>query len=319
MSGQIDRRERMLGAVLGQFVGDALCLGSHWYYDMAERDRILPGGPEGFDRPVDGHYHAGRGPGDLTHYGEAALILLRSLAAQDGLDVVDQGRRLVAHFGAPEHVGYLDKATRELLARWRAWQDRAGAGPYGFQDGADDHHNVTTSRLAPLAVRHAGDPRLPELVAAVVRICQNNAQAIAYARVHAAILMGLFDGSTLRKAVEESLAAAPEEELRVLWPRVEAMLATPVLAATGEFGRACALASAFPAALHAALRHEDDPAEALLACCRAGGDNASRCALVGAWLGARHGLSGLPAEWVARLNEGEEIRRLAGRILPQAA
>lgn len=316
MNGSPVRRDRMLGAVIGQFIGDALCLGSHWYYDMEARERALPGGPQGFDRPVEGHYHAGREPGDPTHYGEAALLVLRSLARRRGLDVVDQGQLMVRCFGAPERRGYIDRTTRELLARWRTWHEQPGAEPYGFQDGADDDQNITTSRLAPLVVCHAGDPDLPARVEALVRICQSNPSAVAHARVHAAILLRLFDGASLTVAARAALGLAPDEELRGLWPRVEAMLVRPVFEATGEFGRACALRSAFPAALHTALRHEDEPQEALLACCRAGGDNASRCALVGAWLGARHGLSGLPAAWVARLRDGAEIRRLTEAILP---
>jgi hypothetical protein len=73
MTGSIDRSQRARGAILAQLVGDALCLGSHWYYNLADRRRIYPEGIHGFEAPIAGHYHAGRAPGEPTHYGDAAL------------------------------------------------------------------------------------------------------------------------------------------------------------------------------------------------------------------------------------------------------
>ena len=85
--------------------------------------------------------------------------------------------------------------------------------------------------------------------------------------------------------------------------------------ATGEFGRSCYLPSTFPSLLHAALKHGDDLPTALLECCRAGGDNASRCAVLGAWLGAVHGVRAIPAPWLERLAARTEIEALTERLL----
>ena len=78
--------DRAKGAIIGQFIGDAMALGSHWHYNLLERERLYPGGIRGFERPVPGHYHAGRDPGDPTHYGDAAMLLLESLVADRGFD-----------------------------------------------------------------------------------------------------------------------------------------------------------------------------------------------------------------------------------------
>lgn len=317
-----DRRERLLGAIWGQFVGDALALGSHWHYNLAERARLYPGGIRGFERPVEGHYHAGREPGDPTHYGDAALVLLRSVALAGRADPQDYGARFVALFGDESYRGYLDKPTRLTVQAWRDHaRDRPGE-PFDFQHGADDHQNVTTSRLAPVVVRHAEDPALETIVRAIVRVCQDNAEAIAHAQVHGRILRRLFRGEDLEPALFAVLDGRDgplPEGLAQRWRDVQAMRGQSVVDATGELGRACYLSSSFPATLHAALRHGDEPETALLECVRAGGDNASRAAVLGAWLGAAHGLDAIPMAWRERLTHKAEIGRLAQAVVEAAS
>ena len=63
----------------------------------------------------------------------------------------------------------------------------------------------------------------------------------------------------------------------------------------------------FPSAIQALCRHGDSFEEAILETVRAGGDNAGRAAMLGAWLGAHLGLQGIPAAWRMRLEAGKEI------------
>ena len=72
-------------------------------------------------------------------------------------------------------------------------------------------------------------------------------------------------------------------------------------------GQSCPLISSFPSALVAALKESENFETAILGVLRGGGDNAGRAALVGAWVGAIVGESGLPAKWVAKLNARERI------------
>jgi ADP-ribosylglycohydrolase len=52
------------------------------------------------------------------------------------------------------------------------------------------------------------------------------------------------------------------------------------------------------------LRFGDDPGLAIAEAIRAGGDTDSNAAIVGAWMGARHGLRALPAPLVSALHDG---------------
>jgi transglutaminase-like putative cysteine protease len=51
----------------------------------------------------------------------------------------------------------------------------------------------------------------------------------------------------------------------------------------------------------------DDFATAILCTLRAGGDNAGRAAMIGAWLGASLGLEGIPEEWLNKLTQRPRI------------
>ena len=68
--------DRLRGAIWGQLVGDAFCLGSHWIYNLTELENAFPGGVHGFETPREGHYHFGKQPGDQTLYGDGALVML---------------------------------------------------------------------------------------------------------------------------------------------------------------------------------------------------------------------------------------------------
>ena len=108
-----DSADRVRGAIWGQLVGDAYCLGTHWIYDLDELKRTFPGGVQGFETPAASHYHAGKVAGDSTHYGDAALLLLQSVAERGQVEATNFGRRFVARFGSPGYRGYLDHSMKD--------------------------------------------------------------------------------------------------------------------------------------------------------------------------------------------------------------
>ncbi|KAB0671024.1 ADP-ribosylglycohydrolase family protein [Oryzomonas sagensis] len=319
-SQDISLASRIAGAVWGQFVGDAFCLGSHWIYDLDELERLFPGGPQGFDPPAEGHYHFGKEPGELTHYGDAALLLLRSLLERDCFDAADFGSRFVAIMECPAYKGYRDHAARETLANYRAFREAHPDAAYSFQEGADDDQPATISRLAPLAARYFRSSDYLLQVERATRVCQNNDRAVVYLKAHAMILRELFLGRPLDDAFKRTGEMMDGEGLlgaEVSGKITEAFSSRtlPVRTATARFGQSCPLASSFPAAVHCALHHADDFGGALKATAAAGGDSAGRAAMVGAWLGASLGVSAIPPGWRKRLKAHAEIENGVGRLM----
>ncbi|GFO60088.1 hypothetical protein GMST_24130 [Geomonas silvestris] len=316
----VDFSERCKAAIWGEFVGDALCLGSHWIYDLNELKNRFPEGVTGFEAPVEGHYHFGKHPGDFTHYGDAALLMLQSIADRGFFTPQDFGARFVALFSSPDYHGYLDHATKGTLENFRPYADKFPDNPFHFQAGADDDQPATATRLAPVVVAHAEDDELLRAVESATRVCQNNTRAVVYMKCHALIIEALLGGSGLPEAVKSaasSVAGEPEfgRELSALVEGVFGRLSEDVREVTLDVGQSCPLTSSFPAALHAAIKFQDDPRRAFLECANAGGDNAARCAMIGTWLGARFGMSAVPEQWRNRLTARQEIEQCIDRIV----
>ena len=316
--------DRFRGALWGQFVGDAFCLGSHWIYDLAELARRFPGGVTGFETPAEGHYHAGKRSGDLTHYGDAALVLLRSVAELGRFDAADFGTRFVALFGSDDYHGYRDHATRGTLEKYRAFLKDHPGRSYRFQDGADDDQPATATRLVPVVIAHYRDDGLLRVVESATRSGQNNDRTVAYMKAHALVLRELFNGAGLQKSLEVAVQAVggdPGPGAEVASAIVSAIEAVPmkVVDATLKFGQSCPLASSFPAAVQAALKYETDLARAIIETANAGGDSAGRAAIIGAWLGARLGVGAIPADWRDRLSAKDEIGTLTERLAARGA
>jgi ADP-ribosyl-[dinitrogen reductase] hydrolase len=299
--------DRLRGALWGRLVGDAAALGSHWIYDLDEQRRQFPNGVNGFESPAAGHYHEGKASGDQTHYGDGALVLIASVAQQGRFDHRAFGADFLGGFHPDIYPGYIDRATRGTFDNYQAYLAEHPDGDFDYQRGADDDHGATVTRLAAVVVRHLFDSDLAGQVERLTRVTQNNDTTVAYATTDALVMEGLLDGLGVEAAVDAALL-----EVAARWPAAIAeirdgvagareMVDVDPLKVAEHFGQACPLPQSFPAAVHILLQHPDDFEQAVLAALRAGGDNAQRAAIVGGWVGARVGLSGIPRAWQRRL------------------
>ncbi len=291
-------KSRVDGMVWGQFIGDAFCMGTHWIYNLEDLNTFYPQ-LKGFETPRPGHYHAGKSAGDFTHYGEAALLLLESIADRGALDIRDYGRRFTAHFGSKTYANYLDSATRGTLENVPLDAKGEPDADFDFQAGADDDQLATATSLAPVVARYHAAPDLAAQVAKVTRVRQNHLRSIAYMQVHAQILLELLAGTDLHSAVhrvQENAAKDPKfgEEFTFRFRDVFERKHLDTTEATAQLGQSCPLKSSFPSALVAVVQTPEDFEGTLRRILAAGGDNAGRAAMAGAWLGAHLGMEAIP-------------------------
>jgi ADP-ribosylglycohydrolase len=313
--------DRLRGAIWGQFVGDAAALGTHWIYDLTELQQRYPGGINGFEAPQEGHYHFGKKPGDQTHYGDGALVLLESLAKEGRFDARAFGHSFVESFRPGAYSGYIDMATDGTLKNFAAFVSASPQESFDFQQGADDDQLAAASRLAALVVRYWNDPRLLTVVEQMTRVCQNNDRTVSYMKFNAVLLSELLRRrdihTALHLAEEQTVAVDPElgQEVRRKSRQAQEETMNEVIEATLTFGQACPLPKSFPSAIHALLIHSDDFESAILATLRAGGDSAGRASMLGAWIAAHLGIAAIPKTWRTTLTQAERISAAIEKIL----
>lgn len=93
---ELTRKDRAMGAIVGMFVGDALGLGPHWYYDLNELRSAYGDWITDYAPPKPGRYHDGCQAGDVSQTGQVSMLLLASLAERGRYDETDFTGRLDA-------------------------------------------------------------------------------------------------------------------------------------------------------------------------------------------------------------------------------
>jgi ADP-ribosylglycohydrolase len=140
-------------------------------------------------------------------------------------------------------------------------------------------------------------------------------------KFHGLFLVELLLGRDIHRALNNAqfrldfVAPALSPEIRQKTQQALGETFEEVTEATLTFGQACPLPQSFPSALHAFLKHSDDFETAILATLRAGGDNAGRAAMLGAWLGAHLGIDAIPKDWRSKLSAESRISTALDRIL----
>lgn len=66
MTNREEIQNRAAGAIMGAFIGDALALGPHWYYNLDELRRDYGDWIDGYTDPKPGRYHEGLKAGQLS-------------------------------------------------------------------------------------------------------------------------------------------------------------------------------------------------------------------------------------------------------------
>ncbi len=79
MANPTEIKNRAAGAIMGAFIGDALALGTHWYYDPDELRKDYGDWIDGYTDPKPGRYHDGLKAGQLSQAGFILELMLRSL------------------------------------------------------------------------------------------------------------------------------------------------------------------------------------------------------------------------------------------------
>ena len=292
--------------VLASFAADALALGAHWIYDTRQIDARF-GRVTDFLKPSPPTYHPTKARGELTHYGDQTLVLLRSVSACGGFDEDDFSRCWRESFRT--YSGYFDGATKQTL-------QNLDAGKAGVEAASVSDDLAGAARIAPLVYRYRNDPgQLVDSARRQTALTHNSPLVLGGAEFFSRVACRALQGVRPAEAMEQVAAETAFGEPIKGWISAGLSSASEeTRSAVRRFGQMCEVAAAFPATVHLIAKYEDRMEEGLIENVMAGGDSAGRGLLSGLVLGAWGGRSAIPERWLSGLAAAQEITRLLAQI-----
>lgn len=324
MAYQISSAERIRGALYGLFIGDALAMPVHWYYDTKAlrrdygevRDYLAPRNPHPDSILWRSSYRPPRAEADILHdqaayWGRKGVHYHQFLEAGENTLNLQLARELLFYLNATEtyssqrwlehFVAFMttprshnDTYVEEYL---RHFFTNYGRGIDLLQCGRpDEHHIGGFSLMLPLLIFYADRPEYG---------LETGLNHLAL--THGGVVMSS-GGRLLGEIILQVLSGAPlVESIEEIWKKHSGPSTSPTslkltdvpdqIVVGRHFSSACYVDQALPATLYLAAKYHRKPADGLVANTMCGGDNCGRGAVLGALLGAASGLSAWPERW----------------------
>jgi ADP-ribosylglycohydrolase len=315
-------RDRAEGALWGLFLGDALAMPVHWYYDRAAlvrdygevRDLVAPRNPHpgsilhrSHYAPVNEeadilhdqarywgregvHYHQFLAAGENTLDLQLARLALETMADHGGYDPDLYLERMVAFLRDP--ASHRDTYVEEWA---RGFFERRARGVPLRECGVTEKH--IGGLAGPLAVLIAlyDDPAAAREAALTHLDLTHKGPVMATALEGVtAVLQAVLEGESLTDAIDGMRGRGN----RYLAGDFEKWESRDDLEVIGRIlSPACYVEDSVPGVIHLARKYAAEPEEGLVANTMAGGDNCYRGAVLGALLGAANGPQGWPERW----------------------
>ena len=195
----LDIRNRAKGALVGAFIGEALAMGPHWYYNLEELRRDYGDWISDYTDPQPNRYHAGLKAGQLTQAGYLLKMMMQSLAEFGDYDEKDFCFRIDSQLfplldGTPISGpgGYTSQSIRE------AWRRRVEQGLPWSETGGHADTTEAIERTLSIAVLYAQQPhKLAEAIASNTLLTQTDDTVVSMTVAYGAVLGMLVQGHQL--------------------------------------------------------------------------------------------------------------------------
>ena len=317
-------RNKIEGALYGLYIGDALAMPVHWYYNRQElhedygqvTDYLAPRNPHPDSILWRSSYHSPGAKGDILHdqaiywgqkgihyhqflnAGENTLnirlctLLIKSLNDHGGYDPADYLRRYIDFMTTPgsHRDTYIEECHRNFFTRYAR-----GVPPQHC--GAEEKHIGGLAGIVPIAAYYCSHPRKAhEAALAHLALTHPGPKMATAAELLIDLLLQVLRGSSLKEVILERTEKQMNPFIRHPFAKLRKQPDDRVIGP--RFSPACYVEHSVPAVIYLALKYHRDPEAALIANTNLGGDNASRGAVLGALLGAENGLKGFPQRWI---------------------
>lgn len=330
MNSTVEIDDRLKAALLGIFIGDALAMPVHWYYDTLAlirdygtvKDYLQPKNPHpdsilwrsSYTPPnktaeilhdqakywgkKDIHYHQFLKPGENTLNLKLARELLLLMQKEGKYSASSWLNKMITFMTTPgkHNDTYVEEYLREYFINLskNTPPDKCGR--------KDEKHIGGFSLMLPLLLALARDLDHARTVSLQHLALTHGGELMkSWGEYLVTLLLHLLLG----KSITEAMAAAGSYAQKdITSDQLEGLQNYPDTTVVGmHFSSACYVDVAMPATLFLALKYQNLPEEGLIANTMCGGDNCGRGSVLGAIWGAMHGMKAWPSRWVNGLLE----------------
>jgi ADP-ribosylglycohydrolase len=323
----VTMKSRKRGCLYGLFIGDALAMPVHWYYDRLAlqrdyghvRDFLAPRNPHPDSilwrssyEPISKagnilheqaqfwgqrgiHYHQFLKAGENTLNLKLCALLMDSLNAKRGYDADDYLKRYINYMTTPgnHRDTYVEEYHRHFFAKYAQ-----GVPPR--KCGVQEKHIGGLVGVVPIVVFYKDDPEKARKAALEHLSLTHLGPKMEDATVLlGGLLLQILNGLPLKEALTAEMGK--QRSPFAGYPFLKWLDETDDLVVGRRFSTACYVEESVPSVIYLALKYHDDPENGLIANTNLGGDNAYRGAVLGALLGAANGIEAFPERWIKGL------------------
>jgi len=243
------------------------------------------------------HYHQFLKAGENTLNVKICRLLIETMNRNGDYDADDFLQSYIAFMTTPgsHQDTYIEECHRNFFSNYAA-----GVPPR--RCGKIEKHIGGLVGMIPVVVFYCKQPeKARETALAHLSLTHPGSKMESAGSLIIDILVAVLNGKPLEKAILESVATQGNPLLGHPFLK---LLKEPDEKVIGSyFSSACYVEDAFPAVIYLALKYHHDPEKALIINTNLGGDNAGRGSVLGAFLGAAHGVDKFPSRWLKGLLE----------------
>lgn len=313
----------------GLWIGDALAMPVHWYYDRfalkqdygrvteflpprnphpdsifwrsrwdaPSKELDILGDQRRFWGQRNVHYHQNLRAGENTLTVKLAAEVWKMMNQIGAYNASEYVKRYVNLLTSPEKHGdtYIEECHRGFFTN-------LGKGIDPMECAVPEKHISGLSMMLPVALYYADDPDMAQTYALQhLSLTHQGKEMRTAAEAVLSLILPVLGGRDLVEVIEEECAAQRNPHFGFPFSKWLKMEDERVIGR--ELSTACYVNQAVPAVIYLALKYSDRPMEGLIANTNLGGDNAHRGSVLGALLGAANGEDAWPDRWAGNLLE----------------
>jgi ADP-ribosylglycohydrolase len=282
-----NNRKNIVKAV---FIADALSFGAHWVYDTDKLKEEYSGIINQYRAPMS-KFHEGKAAGDLSHYGEQAYVLLKSLSEQQSLDLKQFRDDWIQYLENNEM--YMDHSMTDSLKKFKDSNTLVGA------------ENVELGGIARSLPLFLEKNISKQDFLDLIHLTHNGKVVDQTAEFVFKVMQEVLAGKDYKSALKDNKAA--NQFVENSFDKIDSK--NKIVVNADDRGQGCSIEQGLPIVLDV-LWNADNLLEALTLNIMAGGDTSPRAMIIAAVIAAAKGIDSIPENLVNGFNKSEAVKKI---------